>query len=587
VAPGTPSVATGALTPPDTGLKPITPSTTDLLAARLQDALGPNYEVERALGSGGFAVVYLVKDLALKRKLAVKVLSPDLIASKTVLERFHREAETIAQLSHPNIVPLHFIGSKDDLVYLVMECIQGESLAERIERETRLPVDEVGRILREVAGALEHAHKRGVVHRDIKPHNVLLEAETGRALVTDFGIARTAEGSSLTASGMVVGTPAYLSPEQVMGQTIDHRADIYALGIMGYEMLTGEPPFTGPTPTAVLMKRLAEPPPAVTRLRPEVPQAVEDVIHGCLAQEPADRFQSAGEVARALGGATPVSGGHPTAEIVLKMRRARRRWSLFVAVGAVAAFAGVWTLWHFASKGSDRERVPTPDERGVVVIPGGAYTIGRDAGPAFSRPAHQVTLDSFGIDKTEVTVGQYRRFVAQTRAPVPWTAEPADTLMPVTGLTWAEAAAFCSWKHGAGGRLPSEEEWEAAARGPEARLYPWGDAWEASAANTASQRQRGPLPVGSLPRGNTASGLVDIVGNVWEWTSSRMVAYPGGTAPPDGSRYYVIRGGAFNTPDSLATATTRGYLPHAESDRSTYAGTGFRCAAPVRGTVER
>jgi formylglycine-generating enzyme required for sulfatase activity/tRNA A-37 threonylcarbamoyl transferase component Bud32 len=586
VAPGTPSVATGALTPPDTGLRPITPSTTDLLAARLQNALGPNYEVERALGSGGFAVVYLVADLALKRKLAVKVLSPDLIASKTVLERFHREAETIAQLSHPNIVPLHFIGAKEDLVYLVMECIQGESLAERIERVKRLPVDETSRVLREVAGALEHGHKRGVVHRDIKPHNVLLEAETGRALVTDFGIARTAEGSSLTASGMVVGTPAYLSPEQVMGQAIDHRADIYALGIMAYEMLTGEPPFTGPTPTAVLMKRLAEPAPPVTRLRPDVPQALADVIHGCLAQEPADRFQSAGEVARALGGVTPVSGGHPTAEIVLRMRRARRRWSLFVALGAVAAFAGVWALWFFASDGSEG-RVPTPAERGVVVIPGGAYTIGRAAGPAFSRPAHQVTLDSFEIDRTEVTVGQYRRFVAQTRAPVPWAAEPADTLIPVTGLTWAEAAAFCSWKHGPRGRLPTEEEWEAAARGPGGRLYPWGDAWNPSAANTASQRQGRPLPVGSLPRGATSSGLLDMIGNVWEWTSSRMVAYPGGTAPPDASRYYVIRGGAFNTPDSLAVATTRGYLPHAESDRTTYAATGFRCVAPVRGTGER
>ncbi|HSE53165.1 MAG TPA: serine/threonine-protein kinase, partial [Gemmatimonadales bacterium] len=167
------------------------------LARRLQDALGDGYNVEQVLGAGGFAVVFRVRDLNLKRSLAVKVLSPDLITSKTVLERFRREAETVAQLSHPHIVPLHFIGQKDDLLYLVMSCIEGGSLADRIAREGRLPIGETERILREVASALDYAHKRGVIHRDIKPHNILLESDTGRSLVTDFGIARTAEGGSL------------------------------------------------------------------------------------------------------------------------------------------------------------------------------------------------------------------------------------------------------------------------------------------------------------------------------------------------------------------------------------------------------
>src|SRR5262249_41085195 len=152
---------------------------------------------------GGFAVVYLVRDLNLKRKLAVKVLSPDLITSKTVLERFRREAETVAQLSHPHIVPLHFIGQKDDLLFLAMACVDGGSLADRIEKEKKLSVDEAARILREVASALDYAHRHGIVHRDIKPSNVLMETDTGRSLVTDFGIARTAEGASLTASGMM------------------------------------------------------------------------------------------------------------------------------------------------------------------------------------------------------------------------------------------------------------------------------------------------------------------------------------------------------------------------------------------------
>src|SRR4051794_3461253 len=213
----------------------------DALAVRLQDAIGDNYKVEKTLGAGGFAVVYLVRDLSLKRHLAVKVLSPDLITSKTVLERFRREAETVAQLSHPNIVPLHFIGQKDDLLYLAMACIDGGSVADRLEKEGPLPIADASRIIAEVASALAHAHKRGVVHRDIKPQNVLLDSDSGRSLVTDFGIARTTD-SSLTATGMFVGTPTYLAPEQVTGEPSDHRADIYSLGVMAYEIIGGRTP---------------------------------------------------------------------------------------------------------------------------------------------------------------------------------------------------------------------------------------------------------------------------------------------------------------------------------------------------------
>src|SRR3954471_24689286 len=170
------------------------------LSAQLSAALGSGYEVQRVLGEGGFAVVFLVRDLSLKRDLAVKVLSPDMITSKTVLDRFQREAETIAQLSHPHIVPLHFIGQKDHLLYLAMACVDGGSIADRLEREGRLPVDDVVRIVSQVASALAHAHKRGVIHRDIKPANVLVDAESGRCLVTDFGIARSADATQLTAT---------------------------------------------------------------------------------------------------------------------------------------------------------------------------------------------------------------------------------------------------------------------------------------------------------------------------------------------------------------------------------------------------
>jgi DNA-binding CsgD family transcriptional regulator len=291
------------------------PHDLDTLGARLQSALGADYAVESRLGAGGFAVVYLVRDIPLKRKLAVKVLSPDVITSHSMLDRFQREAETIAQLSHPHIVPLHFAGHREDLVYLAMQAVDGGSLADRLTKDRRLSVNEATRVFSEVASALSHAHKRGVVHRDIKPENVLIDVESGRSLVTDFGIAQTAGGTSLTATGLVMGTPKYLSPEQVIGERVDHRADIYALGLLVYELLSGEAPFVGPTPTAAMMMRLAGPPEPVRNLRPEVPAGLADLLASCLASEPADRLNDAGEITRVLSAPVTVAGPARAARI--------------------------------------------------------------------------------------------------------------------------------------------------------------------------------------------------------------------------------------------------------------------------------
>lgn len=555
----------------------------DQLAAQLQEALGDAYQVEQPLGAGGFAVVFLVRDLNLKRRLAVKVLSPDLITSRTVLDRFRREAETVAQLSHPHIVPLHFIGQKNDLLYLVMECIDGGSLADRIEKEGRLPPADVTRILREVAGALDYAHKRGVIHRDIKPHNILIEAETGRSLVTDFGIARTAESGSLTATGMLVGTPAYLSPEQVAGEGGDHRADIYALGVVAYEMLAGQPPFTGPTPTAVLMRRLGEPPPALSKVRPEAPELLRDVIEGMLAGDPAQRFQSAGDIVRALDGQAPASGGHATAEILHRAKTRKRARGLLIAATALLV-AGAVTAAVLLRR--EPVVVVATVDPGMVVIGGGSYSIGSNTGLPLSRPEHTVTVAPFGIDTREVTVGEYAAFVATGRVTAPWTAEP-DSLLPVTGVSYSEAMNFCGWRHPPDGRLPKEEEWEAAARGLAGNSFPWGNAWDPAAANTQSARRGAPAPVGSYPGGKTREGVHDLVGNVWEWTMTPMAPYPGGPPIPEGGagRYYVIRGGAYNTPDSAASTTLRGYADPA-APRATLDKTGFRCVMPVRVPTE-
>jgi formylglycine-generating enzyme required for sulfatase activity/tRNA A-37 threonylcarbamoyl transferase component Bud32 len=544
----------------------------------VQAALGASYQVERAIGQGGFAAVYLVRDLTLKRPLAVKVLSPDLLLSTTAQERFRREAETIAQLSHPHIVPLHFIGSAQDVVYLVMAYVDGESLADRIQREGRLDPEETARILREVASALDLAHRRGVIHRDIKPHNVLLERETGRSLVTDFGIARTAENASLTASGMVVGTPTYMSPEQVTGDVVDHRADLYALGVMGYEMLVGRPPFGGTTPTEILMKRVAEPAEPVEKARPDTPPALAAVLNRCLQRDPEKRFNSGGEIVRALGGVTP-TGGQPSLEMA---RRKRRRPSLLVPAAVVAVLLVLAALGAlFARRFVGRRRPPPVPAvpAGMVLVPAGTYTIGRNDGPQISRPAHQVNVAAFYIDRTEVTVAAFKRIASATSVGAGWTAPgPGDSLLPVTGVAWPLAMAYCGIARAPRGRLPTEDEWEAAARGTSGNRYPWGDAWQAGLANTLSAREKGPLPVGSIRRGNTPLGVSDLIGNVWEWTASPAIAYPGGTAPSRNKDAYVIRGGAFNTPDSIADATYRGYLP---AMSTALAFTGFRCAVPA------
>ena len=545
----------------------------DPLGAQLQVALGEEYAVEGKLGSGGFAVVYLVRDVNLKRKLAVKVISPDLIASHSVLERFKREAETVAQLSHPHIVPLHFIGNKNDLVYLVMQAIDGGSLADRLEREKRLPVEDASRYFSEVASALAHAHKRGVVHRDIKPQNVLLDAESGRCLVSDFGIARTADGGSLTATGMVIGTPAYLSPEQVTGEPSDHRADIYALGVMAYEMLAGEAPFTGATPTAVLMKRLAGAPEPLKNLRPEIPTMLADLVDACLATDPNDRLSNAADITRSLTGASPVSGGHTTTRMrAIKAKAKSGRMPAWVwGAGGLAVVAAVVVSTQIFGPA---KAAFDPIDAGMAMIAGGTYTVGSNDDPA-TRPSQTVQLLAFGVDVHEATVGEYDRFIQTNRLPAPWQQRP-DSMLPVTGVQFAEAQNYCAWRH-PGGRLPTEAEWEATARGSAGRKYPWGNVWVADAANIATGRRNGPVAVGSFPAGRSPEGVYDLIGNVWEWTSSPYAPYGKDTV----TGYYVIRGGGYSALPQFATSVNRGQaLPATE--RGNLRATGMRCVMPVR-----
>ncbi len=277
---------------------------------RLQTALAGKYEIDREAGAGGMATVYLARDLKHDRRVAIKVLRPELAAALGP-DRFPREISIIAKLQHPHILPLHDSGEADGFLFYVMPFIDGESLRTKIDREGALPVAETIRILKEVADALAHAHSHGVMHRDIKPDNVMISGR--HALVMDFGVAKavsSAGGESLTTVGVAVGTPSYMSPEQATGQAqTDHRSDIYSLGVLGYEMLAGEPPFTGRTAQAVLSAHVIETPTPLTSKRNSVPPVLADILMRCLEKAPADRWQRAEDVLHQLEAIGTPSGG--------------------------------------------------------------------------------------------------------------------------------------------------------------------------------------------------------------------------------------------------------------------------------------
>jgi serine/threonine protein kinase len=277
-------------------------SSGDALRDRLAAALAPAYTVEAELGRGGMSVVYRAHDVRLRRDVAVKVLPPELAFVANVRERFMREAQTAAQLAHPHIVPIYGVGERDTLVWIVMALIEGETLGMRLSREGRIDGPETERILGGVADALAYAHAHGVIHRDIKPDNILIERDSKRVLVTDFGIARAAEGDGrLTLTGVAVGTPTYMSPEQAIGDgEVDGRTDLYSLGIVGYQMLAGAPPFTANSTPALMLKQVSEPLPPLASRAPSAPVALVAAIERALAKKPADRWASLADFARAV-----------------------------------------------------------------------------------------------------------------------------------------------------------------------------------------------------------------------------------------------------------------------------------------------
>ncbi len=323
------------------------------LLRKLQRALGPGYELADRIGAGGFAEVFKARDLRLKRDLAVKVLRPDLGLSPDLLQRFRREAETIATLRNPHIVPVYDIGEAEGLAFIIMPLIAGESLRAVLDREGPMPPAEVNRILREASSGLAAAHEAGVIHRDIKPENIMLEGRDKRALLMDFGIAKAIVGASgedgdpgatLTTTGIIIGTPQYMSPEQASGdKKIDARTDQYSLAVVGYRMLSGVLPFQGDSTRAVLYQQLVAEPPLITTQVAGVPPALAEAIRRAMSKEPADRFADMLSFSAALDAeVTPSLPAAPA--VTVPMPKLRRQKMMAAGAGGLVLLLLIWLI---------------------------------------------------------------------------------------------------------------------------------------------------------------------------------------------------------------------------------------------------
>ena len=626
-------------------------------SARAADLVGQTldgkYHIIALLGSGGMGTVYKAKRLHIGDTVAVKVLHKELVGDFQAIERFRREARAAARLKHANAVAIYDSAvTGNGMVYMAMELVEGRSLAELIREQGFLPPKYAANIFAKVCSALDEAHQQNIVHRDLKPDNILVNTVTSEpdVKVLDFGIAKIrdipAESGTLTQKGMLLGTPKYMSPEQCMGEEIDGRADIYSLGVILYEMLTGVLPFDSSTPTAVIVQHVTQPPPPLREINSYIPANVETVVMHALQKRKEDRPQTAGALAQELlsavnsfrparSGVTgmgnlafdtrmdSISSTHANLAAVRNdtpqgaqaelppvtwhdVPAPEKRKTHRAALLALAGLAGVlflltafWLIrsYRVASSeatnqgGSDTggtrvqangtasplPATPPLPPAGMTYVSGGDFLMGRQNGVADEGPPHQVTVKPFFIDILEVTCQDYKKFLEATghRPPQGWTGTsyPAGwARRPVIHVDWNDANAYAKW---AGKRLPSEVEWEFAARGADGRLYPWGNKWKPQAANAHTTSHHHPDNVGTHKAGPSPFGAYDMVGNVWEWTTSDLAAYEGGSlsVTPAGETK-VIRGGSCHANDQEATTTFRKGLPPTGGD---YHNVGIRC----------
>ena len=650
------------------------------------------YHILEPLGEGGMAVVYKAFDTHLEHEVAVKVIRTEQIspaALSRALNRFEREAKAVAKLDHPNIVKVMDYGDHEGSPYLVMPYLPGGTLKQYLKEHGRMAWKDAAHLLIPIAEALDYAHEQKLIHRDVKPSNILLTAK-GRPMLTDFGVAKIIDDEmtqDLTGTSATVGTPEYMAPEQVVSKTVDHRADIYALGVVYYEMVTGRRPYEADTPMAVLFKHASAPLPRPKDLAPDLPDEVEQVLLKALAKRPEDRYQDMGTFAAALERETP--GGvpfnanvetntvqsitntyatigqfeskgeeenpvkpvviappvtHPvTQELVspapvmgtepTPATMGRNRAVIFGIIALVAFLViGIASGWFTRRSTPLTTEVPvlegtveptilptqptTPSEgitigstmispidgMTMVYVSAGEFLMGSPEGAGYDdeRPQHTVYLDAYWIDQTEVTNAMYARCVADGGCTEPRSREsytrdsyygnPDYDEYPVISVTWHQAEAYCQW---AGRELPTEAQWEKAARGTDGRTYPWGN--EPPAGNLVNFADKNTdydwsnkaiddgyedsAPVGTYPDGASPYSALDMAGNVLEWVADWYGDYPSGsvsnpTGPTIGESR-VLRGGSWN---NLVSDIRSAFRSRSVPGDASGINFGFRCS---------
>ena len=645
------------------------------------------YHILEQLGEGGMATVYKARDTQLDRDVAIKVILPIAFSDeglKRARARFTREAKVLASFNHENIVDVLDYGEQNEIQYIVMKYIPGGTLKKVLENRSRpMQWKEAVSLLILIARALEYAHQHDIIHRDIKPSNILINKD-GKPMLSDFGIAKILESdfvsdqteeettgyrtwiqdpnetsdarhgntTNLTGSKVGIGTPPYVSPEQGLGRAVDRRTDIYSLGIVLYEMVTGRPPFRADTPEAIINKHIFERLPRPKMFAQQLPEKVERILFKALEKDPSNRYQDAGEFAKALEALSKANVSYPIIPVTAG-----------VVIFLFIAFVGFWftrltgtqhpiTTLSLTSQESPpvlavnsatsqtSELTPTEqpaetsainadeeitDSKGIVMrlVPEGKFVMGGSADTAMAEcnkldisrtcnrdwftveePAHTVYLDAFYMDKYEVTNAAYKTCVVAGICQPPSKAS-SDTRSsyynnstyddyPVIYVDWNMAKVYCEWR---GGRLPTEAEWEKAARSVDGRLYPWGNTFDGTKANFCDTNcdriwsnknyddgYTDTAPVDTFADGVSVYNIFNLAGNVWEWVADWYdPAYyknspPSNPLGPSSGQYRVLRGGSWNYHGGdLLRTTVRGYF--APSDKYYYVG--FRCALPT------
>jgi serine/threonine-protein kinase len=544
------------------------------------------YELQEFLG-GGMARVYRARDTVIGRTVAIKVLTEEGCADEEAKSRFLQEARLAGNITHDNIISIYDFGEDaEGRPFMVMEFLKGEDLRHAIKDGSVGDTRNKLRIALDIARSLEHIHSQNIVHRDIKPDNVHI-TDSGAVKLMDFGISKL-QNSTRTTTGVVMGTPYYMAPEQVLGKNIGPQVDVYAFGVLLFELMTGSRPIVGDTVERIFYQILQEPLNTEPMRQAGVPEPIVDLVRRCTEKDPAQRPQGFGEVCARIR-AIMHDWEAPTrpmknADQAMALPVPPKPWMIpVVVVAAVIVLVGVYFVVRAVRTPVTRPSSkiePSPkailkptiqtSTGQMVLVPEGAFLFGKDK--------QSVTLPAFYIDKTEVTYEAYARFCAEKGRPMPPGAEGERPEDPIVDVTFLEAQEFAKW---AGKRLPATQEWEKAARGTDGRLYPWGnEPGSPPPANVGNPK--GIMQVNSNPAGASPYRAVNLVGNVWEWVdestqpSARAIQnLSKAMQPPPTSTelWFMIRGESYAEPLSEECLTDAAAVPARRHAKNI----GFRC----------